>query len=312
MSSHTFSAADLDEAQRLLTYVVEAFTDEEESEPTLGELLEILGSSLPTNSPHMGASPFPLVFTAKLAGNRRYKPDASERVAGLNDNTFTEAAELLAFLVERAAAVTGQESSPTDLANYVLQVLHAANHRFADLTSDTVTDLTVKVPKRVPKPTVGDVVAIPAEEPAGTGYHLAIVLADDRVGLALGLLHGIAPSPQLGATNQYRAQHIPVYVGKHSIVDGTWKTVGHREELLELFPDPPEVYYEARTVFGETYGEHGGAGTVDGDIRLIGKDEAEAVGLLDGTYRQSYVSDYFQTLLNEGRFDNGPLPGTWR
>jgi hypothetical protein len=64
--------------------------------------------------------------------------------------------------------------------------------------------------------------------------------------------------------------------------------------------------------FGEFLEILGGAGSQDGPQRLISEEEAAAVGLLDGTYRQTYVSVYFQKSLNEGRFDNGPVPGDFR
>jgi hypothetical protein len=66
------------------------------------------------------------------------------------------------------------------------------------------------------------------------------------------------------------------------------------------------------TTFGDRFGDYGGAGSQDGPKRLISKEEAAAVGLLDGTYRQTHVSEYFQEALNDGRFDNGPVPGDFR
>ncbi|MDQ0941067.1 hypothetical protein [Streptomyces sp. V1I1] len=44
-----------------------------------------------------------------------------------------------------------------------------------------------------------------------------------------------------------------------------------------------------------------------GGLRLIGKQEAEEVGLLDGTYRQAWMSEYLQELLADGM-----LPGPGR
>jgi hypothetical protein len=309
MSSRLFSDDELQESTKLLALVVDAFTDEHGSEPTLGEFLEILGPSIPTNNAYMGASPIPLKFKAKTKGNRSYKSEPSERVADLNDNTFNEASELLAFLAERAGSADGQEVSPTDLAGYVFQVLQAARFPFFDVSSDSVVDLTAPVPKRIPKAKVGDVVAIPAAE---AGYHLALVLADDQTGLALGLLRGTFSVPRVGNVDRHQPLHIPVYTGQALIKNGTWLIVDHQETLLGLFPDPPELYWEAVTAFGDRFGEYGAAGIIDGPKRLINKAEAEAVGLLNGTYRQSFLEEHLQTILNAGQFDNGPVPGFWR
>jgi hypothetical protein len=306
--SELFSAGDLAEASKLVSRVFEAFADEQDGAPTFGEFLEILGWSVPDNNEFMGASPIPLVFKAKVKGNKRYKAEPSDRVAGLNDNTFNEATDVLAFLVERAGSARGQEVSPADLAGHVLQVLRAGDVSFADISSGDVVDLTVDVPKRIPKPKVGDVVAIPAAEP---GYHLAVVLADDQIGLALGLLQGVVAKPRVGRADQYQARHIPIYTDARSIANGTWRIVGHNDELLALFPDPPELYWDAVTAFGDRFGDYGAAGRQDSPKRLISKEEAEAVGVLDGTYRQTHLGEYFQKALNEGRFDNGPVPGTF-
>ncbi|MGW6447712.1 hypothetical protein [Lentzea sp. NPDC055074] len=296
---------ELEEALELFGRVVDAFSDEERGSPSLGEFLEIAGSSEPANS----AFSFPLVFKAKIAGNRLYKANLSERVSGLNDNTFNEAAELLAFLIEHADSDSDQPASPSDVAGHLLQVLQAAKFSFSDISSENVVDLTVKVPKRFAKAKRGDVVAIPAAE---HGYHLAVVLSDDQAGLALGLLKGVFSAPRVGRVDQHLARHIPVYTGDGLIKNGTWRVVGHNEVLLDLFPDPPELYWGAVTAFGDRFGDYGAAGVVGEPKRLIGKAEAEVVGLLNNTYRQTYVDEYFQKVLNEGRFDNGPLPGTFR
>ena len=304
--SEVFSAGDLAEASKLVSRVFEAFADEQDGEPGFGEFLEILGWSVPTSSEFMGSSPMPLMFKAKVKGNRRYKAEPSEHVAELNDNTFNEATDLLAFLVERAGSARGQEVSPADLAGYVLEVLHAGKISFVDIGSGDVVDLTVDVPKRIPKPKVGDVVAIPAAE---SGYHLAVALSDDQTGLALGILQEVFPTPRVGRADQYRARHIPVYTGKALIADGAWRIVGHNEELLALFPDPPELYWPAVTVFGERFGDYGAAGQTGGPKRLISKEEATAVGLLDNTYERVHIEENFQRDLDRGRFDNGPVPG---
>jgi len=209
------SEEDLTEAVTMLRLVVQAFAEEAETEPALGEFLQILGWSVPTGNQHMGASPVPLPFKAKVTGNRPYRAKPSDRVSGLNDKTFVEAAELQGFLVDRASAVTGQDISPAELAGLVLQLLQVAKHRFADISSDEVLDLTVDVPKRLPKVKVGDVVAIAAD---GEGHHLAVVVARDTGAWLSGSSKG-ALDAAVGPAGQYEARHVPLYPGE-SLIKG--------------------------------------------------------------------------------------------
>ncbi|TQJ03038.1 hypothetical protein FB471_2788 [Amycolatopsis cihanbeyliensis] len=118
--------------------------------------------------------------------------------------------------------------------------------------SDDIRELTTDdVSRTDPKPKLGDVVAIPAEAPSGTGFHLAVVLANDQLGVAVGLLQGVSPTPRVDDTTQYRTRHIPVYTGDESIREGTWQIVDHRDNLMHLFPNPPEMYLEASPVLGQ-------------------------------------------------------------
>ncbi|WP_405058750.1 immunity 26/phosphotriesterase HocA family protein [Kribbella sp. NBC_01505] len=316
LGSHVFSEQDLAEAAVLLGQVLEAFDEEADGTPSLGELLEILGSSVPTGNSLMGDTPFPLTLRAKVGGTRWYKPKASDRVDDLNDTTFNEAAELLGFLVERAGAATGKESSPADLADYIHQLLRSAAVPLADVDSAAVSTVGVVAPKRL-KAAVGDVVAIPLKD---SGYRLAVLLNQARGEIAIGLLAGEFPEAQLGDVQQHRPAYIPIISDGDRIADKTWPIIDHREELLDLFPEPA-VKYLRPLDNSDRHGKFGAAFDhfpVEGKakFRLVGKAEAEAFGLLDPmeaptTYRQSVGSDYLPTLLSTGHFDNGPVPGFW-
>lgn len=295
-------------ASEALDHVFQAFVEEIGEEPTLGEFLEILGLSFQPDENLLPGAPFPLLFKAKKTGNRWYKAESSERVASLNDNTFNEAGDFLNLLVAGSGADPTHPSSVADLADHVLDVLQFADRAFSDIAAQGLQALVAPAAKKTARVTVGDVVAIPA---VPRGHHLAIVLCEDQMGTAVGLLEGVFSPPRVGDIGSHRARHIPVYTGPRLIKNRTWPIVGHYPELLELFPDPPEVYWQAKTSWGEEYGEYGGAGKPDGEVRLLDKAEAEAVGLLDGTYRQTYLEEYFQEMLNEGRFDNGPAPRSW-
>ncbi|WP_410655247.1 hypothetical protein [Amycolatopsis sp. lyj-112] len=306
--SPLLAAEDLRAALDSLDYVFEAFTEEIGEEPTLGEFLEIASVSIQPGEDVLSGAPVPLLMKAKKKGNRWYKADPSDRVASLNDNTFSEAGAFLTLLIDRSRPGHGRTLSAQDLANSVLEVLHAGGRAFADITAENILALTMPAAKKSVQPKIGDVIAIPAEP---RGHHLAVVLGDDTMGLAVGLLAGVFSPPRIGDAGRHRARHIPIYTGHRLIKNGTWPIIGNHPALLELFPDPPEVYWKAVTDSGHRFGEYGGAGPLDGPFRLLDKAEAEAVGVLDGTYRATYMDEYFQKQINEGRFDNGPAPRSW-
>lgn len=127
--------------------------------------------------------------------------------------------------------------------------------------------------------------AIPA---AGGGYHLAVLLTLDRIGVALGLLRGTFPVPRVEGAEHRHVRPRPVYSDGELIEDGTWQIVGHDEGLLRLFPSEPEIYHApGLTVPGIDFGEFDLADLpTPGRLRQVSREEAEEVGLLDGSYRQ--------------------------
>ncbi|MER6664650.1 hypothetical protein ABT256_08875 [Amycolatopsis japonica] len=295
-------------ALEALDRVFEAFTEEIGEEPTLGEFLEVVSLSAQPDEDVVPGAPFPLLMKAKRKNGRWYKAEPSDRVASLNDNTFAEAGAFLTLLVDRHTDGGTRTMSTGDLANCVLEVLQTAERAFADITAEDIQALTLPKAKKSFRPKTGDVIAIPARP---RGHHFAVVIGYDRTGLAIGLLAGVFPRPQVGDPDRHRARHIPIHTGDRLIKNGQWPILGHHPVLLELFPDPPDLYWPAETFWGERLGEHGGAGALDGPIRHLSEAEARAVGVLDGTYRATYLEEYLQDQLNEGRFDNGPAPRSW-
>jgi hypothetical protein len=90
-----------------------------------------------------------------------------------------------------------------------------------------------------------------------------------------------------------------VYTEDSLVKDGTWKIVGTDESLLALFPADPPIYHKPGAWPGIDTGEFGAAETADGPMRMIGADEAREVGLLGGTYRQTYPAAYLQKVLDD-------------
>jgi hypothetical protein len=300
----SLSASDLDEAGSGLSEVAAEFADEFDSPPTLAEFLELLGWAIPTNSEAIdGMWAEPLRFKVVLSGNKPYRSDAASRVPDLDDHLFEDARDHHGVLVERMRAASGAPVTPQQFASAMLQVLRSGRIILADVKPEHVHKLIADVPKkRVAKPKPGDVLTIPARR---GGYHMAVVLAHNCFGMALGLFRGTSAQGRLDAGLRGAARKYPVHTSPDLVADGTWKVLQHDESLLALFPSDPPIYHrhDAWQTWGTAdtgeFGEFGAAETADGTLRLIGPDEAREVGLLDGTYRQTCHAAWLQKLLDD-------------
>jgi hypothetical protein len=293
LSASALSADALGEASSGLAEVAAEFADLLGSAPTLAEFLEIVGWALPTNSAATdGTFTEPLKFKVVLKGNKSYRSETASRVGELNDHLFEDAREHHAALVERMRTTGDAPVTPQQFASAILQVLRSGRIVLADVAGpEDVRKLTADVPKkRIAKPRPGDVLAIPSEK---GGYHMAVVIAHNRFGCALGLFHGTSAQGRLDAGLRGSPRKYPVHTGCDLVVNGTWKIAGHDDSLLALFPSDPVIYHRP-----EGTEEFGAAETSDGTLRLIGPDEAREVGLQDGTYQQIYLSAQLQKQLD--------------
>lgn len=287
-----------------LVGVVERLAERLGGPPTLGELLDVLGWAVPTGGTALAeAVALPQRFRASLRKGRRYVAQRESRVGELDDADFTEAAGLLAVLAARAVATHQRPVTLVELMASFSSLLTSAHAEgavaFADVAAGEPIRVTpVAPPKRVPRPEVGDVLAIPVEE---EGHRLAVVLARDRFGTALGIFQGMFPLPRIGGRHLPAASPQPVYTDEQLIASGDWRVVGHDESLTVRFPKEPEIYHRADTLPpGTVASEYGAAENAAGRLRAVGRVEAEAVGLLDGGYRQVHLSGDLQRLVAEG------------
>ena len=179
--------------------------------------------------------------------------------------------------------------TPQQFASALLQVLQSGRIILADVAPADIRKLTADVPKkRIAKPRPGDVLAIPAKD---GGYHMAVVVAQNCFGCALGLFHGTSAQGQLDADLRRSPRKYPVHTGDDLVTNGTWKIVDHDDRLLALFPSDPVIYHRPNAWPGiADTGQFGAAETSDGTLRLIGPDEAREVGLEDGTYQQVWLA----------------------
>lgn len=286
------------EGTRKLVALVSQFDEEVGGAPAFGEILEVLGVSLPTSGDLFGLIPVPFRLKAKVKGNRRYVYDRKSRIAQLNDAAFVDASHLWTLVAAAIRAAGRRDVTASELAAAIFQILNGSGVGFEDLSADDLISLMAEAPPKSVRVRVGDVVAIPV---SSGGYCLAAVVAQNRFGTALGLFCGRFPFPRVGNLEDYDVHSRPVYVDSQLIANTKWPVIDHADHLLTRFPVDPEIYHAPDLMWpGTQASEFGMAESPSGKLRSIGKDEAEEVGLLGGHYRQVYVSGHLQQLLDDG------------
>jgi len=206
-------------------------------------------------------------------------------VGDLGDAVFAEAAEALAELAREIGARQQRPVTLTELAAALTSGIRITSGLASDGTEDLVA-IDVVQPKVARRMKFGDIVAIPEEQ----GYRLAVVLAKNVWGTALGLFAETFPSPRAAALGTKAT--VPYVVH-----NGVWKVVGHDESLIALFPEP-EIYHAPNPNASDpTLHGYGAAETVDGRLRPISEEEARRVGLTDGSYDQGYLSEHLDRII---------------
>ncbi|MFF3379929.1 hypothetical protein ACFYXF_44120 [Streptomyces sp. NPDC002680] len=271
-----------DDVSVKLAAILLEFSEMVGSSPSLKEFLQLLEWSWD------GVYSTPLAFKATLTDGTVYSGPEGSRVPELGDSMFTDMADILADLSDERS---GRPVSPSDLVDILLPFINDEAVNLVDVSSGDVSRLSIAVTGSATEPEVGDILAIPAD---GIWYAV-IVVARNRFGVAVGIFREEFDSlasvhPQLSVAWQF-----PVYSDDAQVLNGSWEVVGHDESLLAAFPVEPEIYHSPIPVWpGRDFGEFGAAETPAGDIRLIGSGEARAVGIMDGSYRQSYSSEFLQ------------------
>jgi hypothetical protein len=267
-------------------------------EPTLGELLEIIGWAFPDGSDAIdGSFAMPLRFKVGMKANKRYAFPAASRVGELGDAVFADTTDLLNDLLAQLDRASQGPVSRGVFSSALLGILRTGRVPLADVAeAGDIRTLTIDAPKSAVRLSVGDVLAIPA---ASGGHRVAVVLARNGFGTALGLLRGVNRLPRTASAHVVPKPY-PVYTDEQLVKSGVWKVIGHDESLLGLFPAEPEIYHKPRRRPGvDDTGEFGAAETADGRLRFIGSEEARNVGLADGSYRQTVLGEFLQRQLDE-------------
>jgi len=153
----------------------------------------------------------------------------------------------------------------------------------ADHSASMIRFTVRRARKRQARPTAGDVVAIPVGEDS---WAFAIVVAQNRFGLAVGLLRHRGPLGLPPATVE--VDPLPLYTDDSAVREGRWKVVGRHPSLLDRFPVAPEIYHRPWPDQPDpALGPHGAGETPDGTLRRLSEAEAQAIGLADNTYQQT-------------------------
>ncbi|MFI0420469.1 hypothetical protein [Spongiactinospora sp. 9N601] len=288
----------VDEVVARIDRIVTAVADEIGDRPALGEFLEIVGRAVPDFGAHLDeAIELPLTFTAILRGGLPYESDQASRAGRLSAAVLDEASGLMAFIGQSAYSATGTAVPPPAFAAHLMAALAASDIAFADVRGGEVLRLNVAFGLRGRMRKVGDVLAIPSEF---GGYHMAVIVARNRFGMALGLFRGTVSTPEVERIDRGAVWRHPVYVDPEEVATWFWKYAGHERSLLDLFPSDPEIFHSASmSVSPSSATGFGVAEAVDGSLRTIGEEEARKAGLVDGSYLQKYLAVELEALLEE-------------
>ena len=273
--------------------------EELERKPRAAELLEILAAGLAACRDDVLADVRPDAVTAlapKLKRGAKAAPPDAEALRGLNDGVYSSAASFIADLSRAHRAARGGPPTLDELCALLAEGLQGAPaDLFDDLPPANITGVKATAPKR-PKLAVqvGDLVAIPARDGS---FHHTVVLAKNRLGVAYGPLQGRGPIPGLVAQPP-RAAGRPVFSDDALVGIGRWRVVGHEPSLVQFFP-VPEIFHRPMNIPGlPSTGPYGAAETGEGVLRLLSKEEADAVGVLAGTYRQFHLGQALERYLD--------------
>jgi hypothetical protein len=217
-------------------------------------------------------------------------------VGELNDVVFVEASAVLSQLGKGIPAAASPDAATNEFAFRLLEALKGSEISLEDVSGSDVVSLEISAPKTPVKARRGDIVAIPG---LSSNRHLGVVLTQNRFGTAIGLLHSSSLLPRLRKASRCPAYPRPVYTDDRSIADGEWPIIDHAEDWVRSFSDEPEIYHAPNRLWpGDHVGQFGSAESPTGGMREITREEGEEVGLASGTYRQVYVSQHLQQLLD--------------
>jgi len=220
-------------------------------------------------------------------------------IGSLSDSCFTHASECLRELCQMIEEETGEKPSLNDLCELLaVSLRECSGDLLSDVDVQAVENLTPKVvPHKKVRLKPGDTLAIPREK---GGYFFVILITSNQFGDAFGIFEGHRQVPCLSAGWQPSPIKYPVYSGRALVCSGRWRRIGHREDLLDLFPKSPEVFHiKSDHPSNDQIGPYGSGETITGELRNLTEAEAKEIGLIQGAYRQVMLEEQFEKYLQE-------------
>lgn len=288
-----------------------ALAEDRGDEPTLGDLLALLACTLrDAEQPWLATDGRSTAGLHELtwqgrdpdaeSGGRAVSTTASSKQSqktldDLSDWVFTAAEDGLAAFC-RATKQLDLCSSFEELASTLEQALNQFLTQVSGKAQAGTLDLKVKK-GAVAKAKIGDVVAIPASNGA---IYAAIVIAENRLGTALGVFRDPHLQADINLVQPDRRLPYAIYTGQAAIKSARWPRIGHRPDWLALFPTEPEIFHSKRDVLNASnpqIGTHGSAETPAGLLRDLRAEEAAGVGLTSGLYQQQFLESFLETQL---------------
>jgi hypothetical protein len=220
-------------------------------------------------------------------------------IGSLNDSCFVHAGNYLTALCEMVEEESGVKPTLDDLCELLAVSLRGCSSELlSDVDVLAVEELTPKIaPHKRIRLKPGDIVAVPRER---GGVYFVIYITSNQFGDAFGIFEGHRQVPYLPA--EWRPSPIvyPVYSGREMVIRGRWRRIGHREDLLGLFPKSPEIFHsKSDNRSNDRIGRYGSGETITGELRDLTEAEAREIGLIQRTYRQGMLEEQFEKYLQE-------------
>jgi hypothetical protein len=270
--------------------ISEDFADALDRPPTAAEWCELLAYGIQSSREDILEDAEPKDVVALRPKLRGADGDSEETALDeLDDGVWSDANGLVTDLAHAYRGESGANPSLKALGDVLVEAFHTCGDEIlSGARGEDVVALEPEVRRQTahaPKP--GDVVAIPA--PDGDGRHFtAVVVARNEFGTAYGVFKGTRGAEPVSSSSPPDVVRHPIYSGDEPVKNGTWPIVGHDEGLLELFPREPEIFVGEALMpdVEQAVGPHGSAETPSGERRDISEEEAEEVGLTDGSYSE--------------------------
>lgn len=261
---------------RIVEYLVDEVAEPGSSPLTPRELLEVLREAAPTvTAADSGWAAWHVVERGSV-----------RRVAGFSDAVFDLGLDFMEAVQGPESRTRADQFDIRDLPVIVERIGRNSEDETVRRAAETAA-YTIEISEQRSRWSAGDVLAIPVE----SGYRLAVVLPKTSFGWAIGVLEGSYRVPRVGSIEQPKAD-VWFYTEISEYLAGRWLRIGKEKSLIELFPEVLERFFYQPVVVPPQMRDarFGFAETPDGDLRMLEEEEANQLGVLDGTYRQSRLS----------------------